>query len=91
MVCIWEVDSGKILYKVLIISNSLYLNSDCVCAIASRTQGNSNLGGFPPQRAYQYVFKYGLIAYESNASIPVLTGSKDGTMLLGEIQPGLAI
>jgi len=55
MVCIWEVDSGKILYKL------------------PGHKGTVTTVDFHPKEPI------------------ILTGSKDGTMLLGEIEPGLSV
>ena len=54
-VCIWEVDSGKIQYKVkysIVHIGALRLT---ICPIASWTQRDSDVRRFPSQRAYQWV------------------------------------
>ncbi|KAF9463086.1 WD40-repeat-containing domain protein [Collybia nuda] len=55
MVCVWEVDSGKILYKL------------------PGHKGTVTAVDFHPKEPI------------------LLTGSKDGTMILGELEPGVAI
>jgi WD40 repeat protein len=53
-VCVWDVDSGKVLYKVGVgfcIPNARGL----MIWLAPRTQGHGHGGGFPPNGANQYV------------------------------------
>ena len=52
MVCIWEVDSGKILYKVCLIFG-YPLCRGLLFALASWPQGYCNCRGLPPSRTYQ--------------------------------------
>ena len=55
-------------------------------AVASWAQGHRDSGGLPPKGADQCVIYSYLTRWYTDHFV-VLTGSKDGTMLLGEIEP----
>ena len=61
MVCIWEVDSGRIQYKVgffLFVYTQL---SHHTMFVASWPQGHGDVCRFPPQGTYQYGYLLSLL------------------------------
>lgn len=92
-VCIWEMESGKILYKVSLSSFFLpgmmrkFMVMDSFLGIRVPSRRLTSIQKSPSvslsYRDHQISTR---IAYYSPS---VLTGSKDATMLLGEIEPGL--
>jgi len=59
---------------------------------ASWPQRDRHLCRLPSQGTYQYVCLISLFpSYITNGLSAVLTGSKDGTMLLGEIEPSVTV
>ena len=72
MVCIWEVETSKVLYKV---SQHPYAR---IHVLNSHSQLPGHKGTVTA------------VDFHQNEPI-ILTGSKDGTMLLGEIQPGVIV
>ena len=70
-VCIWDVDSGKVLYK-------LPGHKGTVTAVDFHPKEPISRSNSPCCNAY-------------SDALPVLTGSKDATMLLGEIEPSTAL
>lgn len=58
--------------------------------IATRPQRNCHSSRLPPKRTDQYVFPQRVFIPSTDKRV-VLTGSKDATMLLGEIEAGLSI
>jgi WD40 repeat protein len=52
-VCVWDVDSGKVLYKVGEVVHAE--GSGLMVWLAPRTQGHGHGGGLPPNGANQYV------------------------------------
>lgn len=54
-VCIWEVESGKVLYKVCIVYALLCAEMLIAPRAATRSQGHRDCGRLPPQGAHWYV------------------------------------
>ena len=55
MVCIWEVESGRVLYKVCPCVMFSVMRASTYAYVASRTQGDRDVGRFPSKRTHQCV------------------------------------
>ena len=78
MVCIWDVESGGVLYKVcpcVVISVA-----STYAYVASWAQGDRDVGRFPSKRAHQCVspFLSFFLGHANRCSRVVLTGSFNG-------------
>ena len=92
MVCIWEVESGKILYKV---SYEHSISSEPSLKEIFQLPGHKGTVtavDFHPKEPISAYMTY-LVVYFCvlTVHVVVLTGGKDATMLLGELEPGMAL
>jgi len=92
MVCIWDVESGKILYKVRWYP-CILLDKCLICAFPYSfqvTKAQSRLLISIPKNLLVRSDFLVILSF-AQPSYLVLTGSKDGTMLMGEVEAGLDV
>ena len=91
MVCIWEVESGRILYKVCNFDEIGCCREDLIRARVSYLDTRVQSQLWTSTQRSQSVSSTQLFLVSDTEISTVLTGSKDGTMLLGEIEPGVSV
>jgi Prp8 binding protein len=84
-VCVWDVDSGKVLYKV-----GEVVHTECSGAhgLASSPDTRARSRRWTSTQRSRSVSMFSVtLVHLSERPLSVLTGSKDATLLLGELEP----
>lgn len=90
-VCIWDVDSGKVLYKVRTSISFVVSKLSVLFSYLVIRERSLLLTSTPKNLSVRHTPVHLHRGMLTMIFVIVLTGSKDATMLLGEIEPTLTV